>query len=242
MTSSSLYHVPEKDKWEFDASVMDCFDDMLARSIPQHETMRKAVTDLASSFMLPGGYVVDLGCSRGRQIADFLKVYGASCHYHGIEVSEPMIQSCRDRFKDHQCVTIHNVDLRKDWIPLPMGSVSVVVSVLTVQFIPIEYRLALLAKVYNSLRPGGAFILVEKLLGGSHSIDTLCTEAYYNLKNENGYSLFQIERKRLKLEGVLVPMTADWNADLLKKSGFQQVDTFWLWMNFAGMIAIKSPN
>ena len=41
------------------------------------------------------------------------------------------------------------------------------------------------------------------------------------------------------LEGVLVPVTASWNEELLAKAGFKQIDCFWRWMNFAGWIAIK---
>ena len=35
------------------------------------------------------------------------------------------------------------------------------------------------------------------------------------MKQLNGYTLEQIERKRQSLEGVLVPVTNDWNINLL---------------------------
>ena len=41
------------------------------------------------------------------------------------------------------------------------------------------------------------------------------------------------------LEGVLVPVTASWNAELLRSAGFTDVDVFWRWLNFAGFVAIK---
>ena len=56
---------------------------------------------------------------------------------------------------------------------------------------------------------------------------------------ENGYSAEEIERKRLSLEGVLVPVTARMNEDLLRSAGFDQVDCFWRWANFAGWLAIR---
>jgi tRNA (cmo5U34)-methyltransferase len=43
----------------------------------------------------------------------------------------------------------------------------------------------------------------------------------------------------LALEGVLVPVTAAWNEQLLKGAGFSQVECFWRWMNFAGWVAVK---
>ena len=49
----------------------------------------------------------------------------------------------------------------------------------------------------------------------------------------------EINRKRFALEGVLVPVTARWNEELLNGAGFRQVDSIWRWMNFAGWVAIK---
>lgn len=235
--SNRFYHVPSKDKWEFDESVTDIFDDMLARSIPQYEVMRKSVSSIACEFIQSSGYVVDIGCSKGEQIDRLIQSYGVGCHYHGVEVSEPMINAAKDKFKNYHCVELHELDLRKDW--LTIKNVSVTLSVLTLQFIPIEYRLGLLKKIYDSTRKGGCFILVEKVIGGSADIDSLLTNQYYNLKHQNGYSVYEIERKRLSLEGVLVPVTANWNEGMLKLSGFTEVDCFWRWMNFAGWVAIK---
>lgn len=231
------YHVPSKDKWEFDESVTDIFDDMLARSIPQYEVMRKAVTNIACNYLQPEGHLLDLGCSRGDQIARLISAYGNGCNYHGIECSESMIIASQERFKNQKNVELYNIDLRKDWVDIK--NCNVILSVLTLQFIPIEYRLQVLQRCYDSLSPGGAIILVEKVIGNSANLDSLMTENYYNLKHENGYSIYEIERKRLSLEGVLVPVTAKWNEELLYNSGFKFVDCFWRWFNFMGLVAIK---
>jgi tRNA (cmo5U34)-methyltransferase len=113
------------------------------------------------------------------------------------------------------------------------------VSILTLQFTPIEYRLRIVRDIYKSLLPGGAFIFVEKILGGSADLDAQMVKHYYALKSTNGYTTEQIERKRLSLEGVLVPVTARWNEELLKGAGFSEADCFWRWMNFAGWVAVK---
>ena len=81
--------------------------------------------------------------------------------------------------------------------------------------------------------------MVEKVLGNTSELNSLFVKNYYDMKLQNGYSQEQIDRKRLSLEGVLVPVTNDWNIDLLKQAGFRQVDVFWRWMNFVGYIAIK---
>ena len=130
----------------------------------------------------------------------------------GLEVSAPMLDAGRRRFQgriDCSVVEIREWDLRsKDY---PLTNVSVTLAVLTVQFVPIEYRLRLLRNVYQSLSPGGALIFVEKVLGSTADIDGAMVDTYYALKAANGDSQEQIERKRLSLEGELVPVTAMWN-------------------------------
>jgi tRNA (cmo5U34)-methyltransferase len=43
----------------------------------------------------------------------------------------------------------------------------------------------------------------------------------------------------MSLEGVLVPVTARWNEELLHQEGFASVDCFWRHLNFAGWVAVK---
>src|SRR6185436_16243221 len=129
------------------------------------------------------------------------------------------------------------MDLREEYPPV---RASLTLSVFTLQFVPIEHRQRVVQDVYDHTLPGGAFVLVEKVLGRSAHVDRLLVDRYYALKAANGYSQEAILRKRLALEGVLVPVTAKWNEDLLHLAGFSQVDCFWRWMNFAAWLAIKN--
>ena len=221
-------------QWKFDSTITAVFDDMLARSIPQYEAMRSMTTGIAAHYAQKDTAIVDLGCSRGGAIEPLTKRFAGQ--FIGIEVSPPMFEAALDRFKSVDHVEIRNEDLRSYY---PPERASVALAILTLQFTPIEYRQQIVRKVYKHLVPGGAFIFVEKLLGESADLDKLFVEIYYDLKRAHGYDEDQIERKRLSLEGVLVPVTAKWNTDLLQQAGFSQVDCFWRWMNFAGFIGIK---
>lgn len=233
------------DRWAFDQAVADSFDDMLERSIPQHDVMRAEVSRLAARHLSPGASLLDLGCSRGAALAGVLAELGdlaafraSPSRFVGMEVSEPMRSAARARFAGEPLVEVVDHDLRD---PLPGGfdgSCGVVLAVLTVQFTPIEHRLRLLADCRRALRPGGALILVEKVLGASAAIDQALVDLYYRRKREAGYSPEQIDRKRLSLEGVLVPLTARWNEELLASAGFREVDGFWRSLNFAGWVAL----
>jgi len=225
-------------KWEFDEEVAQSFDDMLTRSIPQYDVMRNTVTEIARRYITANSVVIDIGCARGEAIAPLVHTF-PSARFLGLEYSAPMVAAARERFRENvQNTTIIQYDLRKG-IPRFTGIPSVVMSVLTIQFIPIEYRQMIIQSIYDVLPSGGVFILVEKVLGETAAIDRLMTEIYLDMKKENGYTQEQIDRKKLSLEGVLVPVTAAWNENLLRMAGFKKVDCFWRWMNFAGWVGLR---
>ena len=97
-------------------------------------------------------------------------------------------------------------------------------------------KLGWLLPIYAS--PEGE-ILVEKVLGKSADLDRALVDVYYDFKRRMGYTQEEIDRKRLSLEGVLVPVTAEWNEELLHGAGFARVDCVWRWSNFAAWLAVK---
>lgn len=236
-------YAPES--WEFDEEVTRVFDDMLKRSIPQYETMRKSVLDVGLRF-LPRGHhltVVDLGCSRGESIARFRNHRNSLVKYVGCEVSQPMIHACRERFRSSidrndptTGVDIREIDLRDNY---PAEPANLTLAILALQFMPINYRQRIIQNAYDHTLKRGAFIMVEKVLGSTAEIDTLMVEAYHALKRQHGYTADDIERKKFALEGKLVPVTSKWNEEMLRDAGFRQVDCFWRWMNFAAWVAVK---
>jgi tRNA (cmo5U34)-methyltransferase len=228
-----------KEKWEFNEEVTAVFSDMLSRSIPQYEAMRELVKRIGFNYVIPSTCIMDIGCSNGIAIEPFLDKFGAINNYKLYDVSEPMLAECREKYKGwikNHLMEVSNFDLRQE---IPRTNSSLVLSVLTLQFVPIEYRQKIVKGIYNTLTEGGAFILVEKVLGNTYDIDKTLVDEYYKIKSENSYTQEQIQTKRKSLEGVLVPITAKWNEQLLAEAGFKEVDCFWRCLNFAGWVAIK---
>lgn len=237
MPKSSLGHIPGAERWAFDASVTDVFDDMLVRSIPQYGEMRRLVTSIGRRYVRQHLDVLDLGCSRGDALAPFVDTFGGYARaFVGVEVSDPMLAAAKERFRGRDDVRIMPCDLRRDF---PVCVPALVLGVLTLQFVPIEHRQRLVRNVFEALYPGGAFIVVEKVLGARAESDELLVSEYLALKEQNGYSPEEIARKRLALEGVLVPVTSEWNEAMLRGAGFGVVECFWRWCNFAAWLAVK---
>jgi tRNA (cmo5U34)-methyltransferase len=222
------------ERWEFNSEVARVFDDMLARSIPQYQTMRETVHRLGRRYVADGTTVVDLGCSRGEALAPFVDEFAGRCLFIGCEVSEPMRRSATIRFGSR--ARVEATDLRHGYPDV--DDVSLTLAVLTLQFVPINYRQRIVADAHRTTRPGGAMILVEKVLGDGQ-LDDDFVDLYHDAKRMAGYSQEEVERKRLSLEGVLVPVTARWNQELLERAGFGRVDCFWRWCNFAAWIAVR---
>ena len=246
--NSKIDTIIPKDKWKFDEGVTSTFINMLERSIPQYDIMRKSVYNLGcgilEKFCEKEQYnILDLGCSNGLALENFISAYGMKSTYTGVDVSDPMLVEAKSRFKKYidppynYPIYIYKEDLRNKFPEF--HKYNLILSVLTVQFIPIEYRQNLIQKVYDTLSPNGGFIMVEKVLGNTACLNDMFVEEYLKMKTCNGYTEEQIERKRFSLEGVLVPMTSTWNIDMLKQAGFKKIDTFWRWMNFEGLICIK---
>ena len=226
-------------KWQFDEAVTDAFEDMLRRSIPLYEAMRKACFSIGTRFVQRSTTILDIGCSRGDALRPFIDKFGVSNRYIGLEISPPMLEAARQQFAGlikTGFVDIREHDLRQ---PIPNFGASLTLCVLTLQFTPIEYRQAILRNIFKITKPGGVLILVEKVLGANAELDAIFVEDYYTTKREAGYSEDQIQRKRHSLEGVLVPATAGWNEDLLRQAGFRSIDCFWRFLNFAAWVAVK---
>jgi tRNA (cmo5U34)-methyltransferase len=230
--------IPGKE-WSFNEDVANVFDDMLTRSIPGYENMRENVIKMISPVITNGGYILDLGCSHGEMIAKLIKDLGSSMYvnYVGVDSSTAMVSKARTRFADDERVTIVHANIAD--AEMQRLRYDTILSVLTMQFIPIEHRQHILKQIYDALTPNGCFILVEKVLGESSSAQDHLVSVYHQMKKDNGYSDEQVEAKRVSLQNVLVPLRASENIRMLKSAGFSVVQPFWQNLNFVGIYASK---
>lgn len=245
-------------KWEFNEPVAAVFDNMLQNSIPSYDRMRDLTYRLGRQFVTPGSAIVDLGASLGRAIEPFCKEFGEYIYIHAGDRPEPdreignmyccyeVAPAMLERLRENEVLKAAKAKISNESLVdvdtfrfSEQVECSLILSVLTLQFTPIEHRQHILEKVHDSLQKGGAFILVEKVLGDDNFLDSLLVDTYYHMKGANGYTQESIATKRKSLEGVLVPVKAAWNEELLRKAGFNRVECFYRDLNFAGWIAIK---
>jgi len=227
------------EKFEFNESVARVFDNMLERSVPFYKECLDMVTALVREYARPGTRVYDLGCSTGTLIRELARSLPEpeGVRFTGIDNSPAMLKKARRKLKEFggRCELVE-ADLNG---PLELDGASVVVMNYTLQFVPPGKRKAVLGRIHRALPPGGALILIEKVRGEAKPLDDLFIEQYYRYKREMGYSRMEIARKRESLEQVLVPLTPGENVTILYKAGFETVDVFFKWFNFAGFVALR---
>jgi tRNA (cmo5U34)-methyltransferase len=226
----------------FDRKVAEVFDDMVGRSVPYYAELQRMLADLSLQFMpSQDGRVCDLGCSTGTTIDLILSNPScpASVHAWGVDNAPAMLAQAREKLENHlraHRVTLLAADLDGD---LQLPSVNVVLMNWTLQFVRPIHREALVKRIWSSLRPGGALLMAEKVLVEDSTLNRMYIELYYRFKAKQGYTAEEIQRKRESLENVLVPYRVEENVELLKRCGFDTVDTCFRWFNWAAFVAIK---
>ena len=232
----------EQDKaiadFDFGERTAAVFDDMLDRSIPQYGELQRMIGELAAEFATPGSRIYDLGCSTGITLQSLDRAVAPEVELVGVDYSTAMLDKARANLLDRQGrIRLEHGDLNEGVV---IDEASVVVLNLTLQFVRPMNREALLRAIVEGLRPGGALILVEKVLGSDAFLNRLWIKLYYDMKKRNGYSDTEIARKREALENVLIPYRPDENIKILTRAGLDNVDMFFKWYNFAGFIGVKA--
>jgi tRNA (cmo5U34)-methyltransferase len=229
----------------FDAKVSLVFDDMVSRSVPYYGEVQRMQADLAME-LLPerDGVVCDLGCSTGTTIDLFVSHprCPAGAQFIGLDNSDHMLAEARAKLAQPLSegrVKLRNADLNAE-SDIPRS--NVIIMNWTLQFVRPIHREALVRRVFDSLKPGGALFLSEKVLVSDSMLNRLYIDFYLRYKKSRGYSDVEIQRKREALENVLVPYRVDENIDLLKHCGFKSVDVYFRWFNFACFVAVKSAD
>jgi len=238
--SDALYSKPLEnvDSFVFDERVANVFDDMINRSVPAYRTVVGLTGIMTSHFYQENSRCYDLGCSLGATTLAMAHHIPASGHIIGIDNSPAMIERCKQAIEKKKpsariellCEDIQNITIQ---------SASVIALNYTLQFIPIEQRLSLLAKIYQGMLPGGALLLSEKILLDNNEDDALFSELHHDYKRANGYSDLEISQKRSALENVLIRDSLSTHKTRLKEAGFSRIQTWFQCFNFASLIAIK---
>jgi len=224
--------------WEFSSEVAEQFDTHVRKSIPLYEEVQQMTANMSEWFIHNGSTVYDIGSSTGETIFRLQKKHACkeNVRFIGIDNSEMMVKQAQKK------VSANNVQfLCQDVVQTKFEEADLVISLFTMQFLGVQERMQVLQEVYQCLRNDGALIMAEKVLAEEGRFDELWVELYWDFKKGQGLTDDQILHKARSIRGILKPLTLTENIKLLRMVGFDSIDVFFKWYNFAGMLAIKTP-
>ena len=223
-------------KFEFDEAVASVFDDMLSRSVPFYDEVRKLIISLILSEQEDGKKVLDLGSSTAKFLLDLHTKMDANMVLKGLDNSPAMLERAQQKCQAFGA----DISLElADMLTYDYEDEDVIVANYTLQFIRPMQRLELVKKIYDGLNDDGLFIFSEKVVFEDKKLDKQMIDIYYDYKKRQGYSEYEIAQKREALENVLIPFTIEENIRMCKDAGFSQVDTVFQWANFVTFVAKK---
>jgi tRNA (cmo5U34)-methyltransferase len=230
--------------FDFDAQVAEVFDDMLIRSVPYYLEQQYMIKEIGRKFWAPGTNIYDLGCSTATTLINLCREIEGPAKFIGYDNSLPMIEKARQKVNESGCserIEICHADFNGDLSGLTLENAGVVTLCWTLQFIRPLRRDNLIRWIYNGMAKGGALIVTEKILTKNTHMNRFFIDFYYDFKGRNEYSELEILRKREALENVLIPYRIDENLNMFHRNGFEIVETFFQWYNFAAFLCVKNP-
>lgn len=227
----------EESNWKFDESVVPIFDEHVKQSVPMYDEIHSLVTDISGWFINDLTNIYDIGTSTGKVITSLLQKYpNKNVNYIGLDNSIEMCNKATSKFEKNENVSIIHEDITRDYL---FENASLITSILTLQFVPVQLRQELINKIHKGLNKGSAFVMVEKVVGSNARFNEIWTELYHELKLKNGLSEQHVFAKAKAIRGVMKPYTVSENIEMLEIAGFKDIDIFFKWNNFVGFVAIK---
>lgn len=229
--------------FSFDERVARCFPDMINRSVPGYAQIISMCGLFAERWLRPGGRLYDLGCSHGAvSLAVAERLPERAWTITAVDLSNAMVTHAKRNFTTHvPAARQQDIELLEaDVLALEYQPASMIVLNFTLQFLPPEQRAGLIQRLFDALEPGGVLVLSEKITRESSAIDAEIFDLHHDFKRANGYSQLEISQKRTALEDVMITDTLATHHQRLQEAGFERHFTWFEYLNFASMVAIKA--
>jgi tRNA (cmo5U34)-methyltransferase len=220
---------------EFDMTIKELFgahadkyDAQRRKVIPCFDDFYKTTVDLIPFEQEAAFRFLDLGAGTGLLTALILAKF-PNAMATLIDISEKMLAKARERFETEKHISFCIMDYAAS--PLP-GRYDLVVSALSIHHLADSEKMALFGSIYEALVPGGTFIHAELVKG-----TTEFTEALYQ-RVWLAY-LKQTDLTEDQLSLIFQRMSYDKTMPLedqlrwLRETGFEHVDCFYKYYNFA---------
>lgn len=220
--------------WTFGGQTPLTFEEHVRESVPAYAESHQLILDLAIQVCAPGSRCYDLGCSTGT----LTRQLQARLAPRGVEVigadRDPEMIAQATRLTDEASPPRFLVAAVEE---MKFEPAALAICFYTLQFVDRQHRQDVLRRLHDALTPGGALILFEKTMSETGREQDLAETAYVEFKRRNGFSNSEIIEKRRSLQGILQPVTARENRQMLRQAGFTEITQIFRWLMFDGVVA-----
>jgi tRNA (cmo5U34)-methyltransferase len=190
--------------WTFETKeIAETFDSHVREQLPWYDMVTDAVVYIARNYLPEFGIVVDIGASTGNMID---KLTPLKCERYAdiiaIEKSVEMCNVMKRKYELVQDVYIQNSNVLNN--KLPTGDVFIVF--LTMMFLPIGGRKALINSMRANCRRGGVIIVVDKVCDHGGYFSTVLKRLTMHFKLQQGAKPEDVLTKEMSLAGIQIPL------------------------------------
>ena len=181
--------------WTFET--LPDFDRHVRAHLPWYDMVTDAVALVARHYIPQGGLVYDIGASTG----NVGRAIGATLEER--EARLVAIEPCRNLARRYQAP---GSLVEADALAFDFAPHDVSILFLTLMFLPVAERAALVARLRRLLRPGGALIVVDKCMPPAGYEAIVHLRLTLAGKVRAGVSAEEIVEKEIALSGVQRPI------------------------------------
>jgi len=227
--------------WSFNKNVSDNFDLHVKQSIPFYYEIINAIAGLSEFFMKENSVIYDLGCSTGNiisslsklNLSNYIEIYGVDREEHMLKIAETKLK----KLKVKKNIKISFI--KEDVLKLSLKQNNLTICSLLFPFLKKKDQVILLKKVYKSLEPGGAIIILDKIKSNNVDFENMFGQLYVDFKKNKKIKNKDIIKKTKSLRSIHTLKTYKETLNMLKNVGFKDVENFFKFINFSGFIGIK---
>lgn len=186
--------------WTFRSpAVAAAFDSHVREQLPWYSLATSIVAHIARCYLPHAGTVIDVGTSTGN-IGRALKatIDARDIAFIGIDSAAEMAPVYDG---PGQFIVADAVDF-----DFARHKPDLVVCFLALMFVPVADRLALIARMRNALKPGGALVIFDKMIPRAGYLGTVTYRLALAAKHEAGAAAEEIIAKELSISGVQRPL------------------------------------
>jgi len=216
----------------FKAEEAGRYDDVIRKRVPLYNEIQTLMVSLLPFSKKEYPRVLDLGCGTGGTSVALLKEFPLA-RVTGIDSSSDMLAVAAARVKqttwriDFICQDMNH--------PLPPAEsgFDAIISAFSLHYLNEQEKKDIFRRCRDVLKPGGMLIDAEAVMSPSATVYQLYMEKWKDFQRSNGFSEDEIGAHMLKFIRGVKPLTVERQVEMMKNTGFIDVECYLKYMNWA---------